>query len=135
MIRLSEAIARANCSNEITPAIVREAYSLLRQSIIHVEQDDINFDDEEEREEMVGMMNGRTRTQEEEESMDAADIAAAEAVEARHTAQQASSSSAMATGANGTVTPPPASRRKMRITCEYQFFRVAMSTRLPGSDK
>ncbi|KAJ7774098.1 MCM2/3/5 family-domain-containing protein [Mycena olivaceomarginata] len=47
MIRLSEAIARANCTNEITPVFVREAYSLLRQSIIHVEQDDIDFDEEE----------------------------------------------------------------------------------------
>lgn len=46
MIRLSEAIARANCSKEITPAIVREAYALLRQSIIHVEQDDIDFEDD-----------------------------------------------------------------------------------------
>ncbi|KAH9977611.1 mis5 protein [Lactifluus volemus] len=47
MIRLSEAIARANCTSEITPAFVREACSLLRQSIIHVEQDDIDFDEEE----------------------------------------------------------------------------------------
>ncbi|KAF5393188.1 hypothetical protein D9757_001235 [Collybiopsis confluens] len=47
MIRLSEAIARANCTSEITPAYVREAYTLLRQSIIHVEQDDIDFDEEE----------------------------------------------------------------------------------------
>ncbi|KAJ3741048.1 MCM2/3/5 family-domain-containing protein [Lentinula detonsa] len=47
MIRLSEAIARANCSSEITPVYVREAYTLLRQSIIHVEQDDIDFDEEE----------------------------------------------------------------------------------------
>ncbi|PIL37368.1 hypothetical protein GSI_01061 [Ganoderma sinense ZZ0214-1] len=47
MIRLSEAIARANCKTEITPAFVREAYTLLRQSIIHVEQDDIDFDEEE----------------------------------------------------------------------------------------
>ncbi|KAJ6515530.1 MCM2/3/5 family-domain-containing protein [Mycena sanguinolenta] len=47
MIRLSEAIARANCTHEITPVFVREAYSLLRQSIIHVEQDDIDFDEEE----------------------------------------------------------------------------------------
>ncbi|KAI9467188.1 MCM-domain-containing protein [Lactarius psammicola] len=47
MIRLSEAIARANCTSEITPAFVREAYSLLRQSIIHVEQDDIDFDEED----------------------------------------------------------------------------------------
>lgn len=32
---------------QITPAFVREAYTLLRQSIIHVEQDDIDFDEEE----------------------------------------------------------------------------------------
>ncbi|KAJ7639192.1 MCM2/3/5 family-domain-containing protein [Roridomyces roridus] len=47
MIRLSEAIARANCTSLITPPFVLEAYNLLRQSIIHVEQDDIDFDEEE----------------------------------------------------------------------------------------
>ncbi|KAF7307455.1 DNA helicase [Mycena indigotica] len=47
MIRLCEAIARANCKSIIDPSMVREAYSLLRQSIIHVEQDDIDFDEEE----------------------------------------------------------------------------------------
>ncbi|KAI5116717.1 hypothetical protein M0805_000826 [Coniferiporia weirii] len=47
LIRLSEAIARANCTADITPAFVREAYNLLRQSIIHVELDDIDFDEEE----------------------------------------------------------------------------------------
>ncbi|KAG8687089.1 MCM DNA helicase complex subunit mcm6, partial [Ceratobasidium sp. 394] len=35
MIRLSEAIARANCTIDITPAFVHEAYSLLKSSIIH----------------------------------------------------------------------------------------------------
>ena len=48
MIRLSEAIARANCTAEITPAFVKEAYSLLRQSIIHVEKDDVNLDEEDD---------------------------------------------------------------------------------------
>ncbi|CAO1634649.1 unnamed protein product [Sympodiomycopsis kandeliae] len=48
MIRLSEAIARANCRSDITPAFVREAYALLRQSIIHVEKDDIDIDDDED---------------------------------------------------------------------------------------
>lgn len=62
MIRLSEAIARANCMKEvsavpllecllmftqITPAFVREAYSLLKQSIIHVEKDDVEMDEED----------------------------------------------------------------------------------------
>lgn len=45
---MSEAIARANCTAEISPAFVKEAYSLLRQSIIHVEKDDVNLDEEDE---------------------------------------------------------------------------------------
>jgi DNA replication licensing factor MCM6 len=48
MIRLSEAIAKANCVNEITPDFVREAYNLLRQSIISVEKDDVEVEEEEE---------------------------------------------------------------------------------------
>ena len=48
MIRLCEAIARANCRSDITPSCVREAYGLLRQSIIHVEMDDIDIDGDEE---------------------------------------------------------------------------------------
>lgn len=47
MIRLSEAIARANCTEEITPTFVSEAYGLLRLSIIRVEMDDIQIDDAE----------------------------------------------------------------------------------------
>lgn len=35
---------------QITPTFVKEAYSLLRQSIIHVEQDEIGLDDEEDEE-------------------------------------------------------------------------------------
>lgn len=52
MIRLSEAIARANCVSEITPAFVKEAYTLLKQSIIHVEKDDVEMDDEDEEEQL-----------------------------------------------------------------------------------
>ena len=50
IIRLSEAIARANCRTEIGPEFVSEAYSLLRQSIIHVEKDDVAFDEEQNEE-------------------------------------------------------------------------------------
>ena len=54
MVRLSEAIARANCKSEITPAFVKEAYGLLSQSIIHVEKDDVEIsDDEDEEDEAV----------------------------------------------------------------------------------
>ncbi|TLD24171.1 hypothetical protein PspLS_06772 [Pyricularia sp. CBS 133598] len=48
MIRLSEAIAKVNCVEEIAPHMVDEAYNLLRQSIISVEHDDVEVDDEED---------------------------------------------------------------------------------------
>ena len=51
MIRLSEAIARANCVNDISVDFVREAYNLLKQSIIHVEKDDVEMDDEDDEQE------------------------------------------------------------------------------------
>ena len=126
MIRLSEAIARANCQNDvsnwrehriashcqITPGIVREAYSLLRQSIIHVEQDDISFDDDEPHS-LPNGVNGHT---EEDENMDAADVAALDAAESSYrTTGQASSVP------NGSIPNGHASSaepRKLRITCE-----------------
>jgi len=48
MIRLSEAIAKANCVMEVTEDFVNEAFKLLRQSIISVEKDDIDVDDDDE---------------------------------------------------------------------------------------
>ena len=48
LIRLSEAIAKANCVDQVTPAFVEEAYDLLKQSIVTVEKDDVEFEDEEE---------------------------------------------------------------------------------------
>jgi DNA replication licensing factor MCM6 len=85
MIRLSEAIARANCTSEITPAFVREAYTLLRQSIIHVEQDDIDFDEEELEGEREGDRGRRPAADDIEESQDvemsAAEMDAMDAME------------------------------------------------------
>lgn len=48
LIRLSEAIAKANCVDEVTPQFVDEAFKLLQQSIISVEKDDVEFEDEED---------------------------------------------------------------------------------------
>ncbi|KAH7035645.1 MCM2/3/5 family-domain-containing protein [Microdochium trichocladiopsis] len=45
LIRLSEAIAKANCVEDISPSFVDEAFDLLRQSIISVEHDDIDMDE------------------------------------------------------------------------------------------
>jgi DNA replication licensing factor MCM6 len=47
LIRLSEAIAKANCVEDVTDAMVIEAFNLLRMSIISVEKDDIEVEDEE----------------------------------------------------------------------------------------
>ena len=59
MIRLSEAIAKANCVEDVTPNFVREAFGLLRQSIISVEKDDVEVGDEED--EVVAAGEGRDR--------------------------------------------------------------------------
>ncbi|RDL39970.1 DNA helicase [Venustampulla echinocandica] len=48
LIRLSEAIAKVNCVEEIEPHMVIEAFNLLRQSIISVEKDDVDVDEDEE---------------------------------------------------------------------------------------
>ena len=51
MVRISEALARLHLADEITPKYVREAFRLLRKSIVTVEHDDVEFDDDEEEEE------------------------------------------------------------------------------------
>lgn len=47
LIRLSEAVAKVNCVEEVTPKFVNEAYDLLKQSIVTVEKDDVEFDDDD----------------------------------------------------------------------------------------
>ena len=48
MIRLSEAQAKMECSNDVLPRHVKEAYRLLNKSIIRVEQPDIHFGDDDD---------------------------------------------------------------------------------------
>lgn len=48
LVRLSEAMAKMECSDEVHRRHVTEAFGLLNKSIIRVEQPDINFDDEDE---------------------------------------------------------------------------------------
>lgn len=62
MIRLSEAIAKTNCVDDVTPKFVREAFNLLRQSIISVEKDDVEVEDDED-EVLNNGTNGRTNVQ------------------------------------------------------------------------
>ncbi|XP_032422423.1 DNA replication licensing factor MCM6 [Xiphophorus hellerii] len=51
MIRLSEAMARMHCCDEVQPKHVKEAFRLLNKSIIRVETPDINLEQEEDTEE------------------------------------------------------------------------------------
>ncbi len=46
MIRLSEAMARMNCQDEVQPKHVKEAFRLLNKSIIRVDQPDIHLEEE-----------------------------------------------------------------------------------------
>ncbi|CAB4251996.1 similar to Saccharomyces cerevisiae YGL201C MCM6 Protein involved in DNA replication [Maudiozyma barnettii] len=87
MVRLSEAIARANCVDEITPAFVAEAYDLLRQSIIRVDVDDIEVpDDENEEGQNQGNENsGSAETVESQNSTVTAAAAVAAAVSGENT--------------------------------------------------
>ncbi|KAL9089845.1 MAG: hypothetical protein Q9159_002315 [Coniocarpon cinnabarinum] len=50
MVRLSEAIAKANCVTDVSAAMVDEAFKLLRQSIITVEKDDVDVEDDDDAE-------------------------------------------------------------------------------------
>ncbi|KAI0700584.1 MCM-domain-containing protein [Cytidiella melzeri] len=123
MIRLSEAIARANCTSEITPAFVREAYSLLRQSIIHVEQDDIDFDEEE----LEGERDGDRRQSAQADGEESQDVEMSGAMDESEQTYDNSAGAAAgpsthspATSRAPSMTPepaaPPQPKRRMVIT-------------------
>ncbi|ROL43785.1 Zygotic DNA replication licensing factor mcm6-A [Anabarilius grahami] len=48
MLRLSEAMTRLYCSDEVQPKHVKEAFRLLNKSIIRVDSPDINFDQQQD---------------------------------------------------------------------------------------
>jgi len=54
MIRLSEALARLHCNEEIQPSYVREAFRLLKTSIIQVETSDVDVDDDDDDDDGLG---------------------------------------------------------------------------------
>uniref|UniRef100_A0A672KY74 DNA helicase n=1 Tax=Sinocyclocheilus grahami TaxID=75366 RepID=A0A672KY74_SINGR len=58
MLRLSEAMTRLYCSDEVQPKHVKEAFRLLNKSIIRVDSPDINFDQEQDDDNMNVRWNG-----------------------------------------------------------------------------
>jgi DNA replication licensing factor MCM6 len=95
---------------QITPAIVREAYSLLRQSIIHVEQDDIQFEDDEDDMPPIDEMD--------EDAIDMADAAALDQAEAsfQQTSSGANGSSSAPVAESSATPVPSAPKKKLRIS-------------------
>ncbi|KAK3908270.1 DNA replication licensing factor Mcm6 [Frankliniella fusca] len=60
MIRLSEAMAKMECSDEVQDRHVTEAYRLLNRSIIRVEQPDIHLDENPDEPMELGDVEGET---------------------------------------------------------------------------
>jgi len=58
LVRLSEALARLHCDDEVRPVYIREAFRLLKQSIIHVESDEVPLGEEDEENEVTGNGDG-----------------------------------------------------------------------------
>lgn len=141
MIRLSEAIARANCRSDITPAFVREAYALLRQSIIHVEKDDIDLDDDEDEAHPAALSNGDdghdpSSSLHFDALMDSEDMDAAEraerALRGSPGAQRANGARAAVNGSAG----PSSSRPKVSITAEqYEDMRKKLVLRVAHEEQ
>jgi DNA replication licensing factor MCM6 len=114
--------------------MVREAYALLRQSIIHVDQDDIDFEDDND--EILPSAEEGLNGIVDDMEMDAADVAAAEAVEATYNASSllnGTSSSANPMSTPSVAVPPSTTqpetpvapiKRKLRITCG--FYRATL---------
>ncbi|GMM28305.1 MCM DNA helicase complex subunit [Martiniozyma asiatica (nom. inval.)] len=108
LIRLSEAIARANTKKIVTPTFVAEAYDLLRQSIIRVEKDDIEMDEEDDEDNVRhDIDNG-----DEEE----------EIVEEEINSQAQGEEENLATQTQRSVTPADANARKRKIAVPYDVF-------------
>lgn len=63
LVRLSEAMARLHCLEEVLPKHVKEAARLLNKSIIRVETPDINFAEEEEEMADQQEVNGQVLTE------------------------------------------------------------------------
>lgn len=63
MVRLSEAVAKIECQNEVQVKHVNEAFRLLNKSIIRVEQPDIHFNEEDEEDEYLANMDVDMQTE------------------------------------------------------------------------
>ena len=116
-------------ASQITPAFVREAYSLLRQSIIHVEQDDIDFDEEELEGERDGDRRPRAGQEEESQDVEMSNVESSTMEESGQesfadgsaVAQAGTSSRAQSMAAEA---PPPARPKKRFIITHDKYMQL-----------
>ncbi|KAG7279993.1 hypothetical protein CRUP_034115 [Coryphaenoides rupestris] len=81
MLRLSEAMTRMYCSDEVEPKHVKEAFRLLNKSIVRVDSPDINFEQEEQDEQDINDQSDEPPAAEHRDSGEAMDT---EATPVRH---------------------------------------------------
>lgn len=114
LIRLSEAIARVHCVNVILPEYVREAYSLLKQSIVRVDTEDIELYDDELDQEMDAVAEAAERKQQVEQQQQ-------ESMETQEISSLPPPSSSTAP-ASTTTTRRPASSTRPKVTITYDRY-------------
>jgi DNA replication licensing factor MCM6 len=121
MIRLSEAIAKANCVEEITPEFVREAYNLLRQSIISVERDDVEVEDEDEEDMVAAAAAAEMEAEAANAALDEDDMNDGDAGAAR--------------AASRTPAPHPAAKERTKITHDKYMTMLKLFLRRVSADQ
>lgn len=130
MIRLCEAIARANCTRKITVQIVEEAYELLRQSIIHVDHDDVEVDDGDE--DAVEASNGTTANggdneEDDDEDLFGGDSGAGAPAAASGTADEDTQQDPSTNGGSREPSAAPEGSRKHKVKIPYERFSAIVN--------
>jgi DNA replication licensing factor MCM6 len=131
MVRLSEALARLHCDDIVKPQYVREAFRLLKKSIIHVETEDIALEDDFEEQGDNDDMNEGERQDERVGEYNP------DTEEGTENLQRYDEGSTKESNANE---PPPkkikkGKKKKTQITFEqYQAISTAISTYLRSNE-
>lgn len=130
MIRLSEALARLYCADEIQPSYVREAYRLLKTSIIQVETSDVEVEDDDD-DDNIGDAVTPGEVDDEEEGED---VDETETQQMYETQERSSVNPGEYTGEEGPVVDPEASKadapESMKETKEPQKKKKKKKTKI-----
>jgi DNA replication licensing factor MCM6 len=136
MVRLSEALARLHCDDEVKPAYVSEAFRLLKQSIIHVDTEDVTFEEDEVAavdEDRTGEYDAEATANGEDQEAEPMDVDEVPSAAAENQDQDKENAPALNTdmAAEGPSTPAPKKKKapKTKISFEmYQQISNAIAT-------